>query len=259
MLFKFLPVNGPDQLSSFCFSATNPQNIYVATKLGNILCWDWEVQQLLGHWTLDSPITSIIAVADNEMADDVIFTLRKTRRCLIEKHTPGKGKESGKLKSQSLLEVARPLRIVQVLAKGDIIITAYNRGLYVGELRKHGSDVSYDAVYTWREVSCMEPLTCFDARYCHDGIIDSSKKKKSTKNEARGTLDIAMGGVRGTIVTIRDFLRKLKVEKEERKNLAMSSDLLSPRILHWHREAVGSVKWSQDGMLLSLEVNEGED
>ena len=256
MLFKFLPVSSPNQLSSFCFSATNPQNIYIATNTGTILCWDWEVEQLVGRWTLDSPISSIIAAADTELADDVIFTLRKTKRCLIEQHTPGRGKESGKLKSQRLLEVARPLRMVQVLAEGDIIITAYNGGLYVGELRKQSLNSSHNAVYTWREVSCMEPLTCFDARYRCSETVSFSKKKKSAKREATGSLDLAIGGVRGTIIVLRDFLRKLKVEKDERKNLTTSSDLLSPRILHWHREAVGSVKWSQDGMSLSLVMND---
>lgn len=259
MLFKFLPVKSPDQLSSFCFSATNPQNVYIATNAGYILCWDWEVEQLIGQWTLGSPISSITAVADAEAADDIIFTLRKTNRCLIEQHTPGRGKESGKLRSQKLLEVARPLRMVQVLAKGDIIIAAYNRGLYVGELHKQGVDSTNDAVYTWREVSCMEPLTCFNARYRNSETAGSSKKKKSAKKESRNSLDLAIGGVRGTIIVLRDFLRKLKVEKEERKNITMSSDLLSPRVLHWHREAVSSVKWSQDGMSPSLVVNDDEN
>ena len=244
-----MPVKSPDNLSSFCFSATSPQNVYLATTTGNILCWDWEVGQLAGQWHIGSRISSIIAVADNDEADDVIYTLRKTKRCLIEKHTPDNCKEQGKLKSQRLLDVARPLQTVQILARGDIIVTAYSGGLYVGELLKQGPGPSDNLLYTWREVSCIEPLTCFEARYIPSKAIASVKKEKgSSRKVATSNLDIAIGGVRGAIIVLRNFLAKLKVEAQDSDNLPVSSDLLAPRILHWHREAVGALKWSRDGM-----------
>lgn len=210
----------------------------------------------MGHWQLNSRISSIIAIADRDETDDVIYTLRKTNRCLIERHTPGKGKEQEELKSQRLLDVARPLQMIQILAMGNVILAVYSGGLYIGEMLKQGSTSAEDLIYTWREVSCVEPVTCFHARYRPNEPTVPAKKEKKKKKERKaskrdvtGALDVAIGGVRGTIIILRDFLAKLKAEEMGSNGLPVSSDLLAPRILHWHREAVGSLKWSRDGVL----------
>ena len=234
----------PDQLSSFCFSETNPWHVYVGTVLGNIICWNWEDGRSIGRWNCKAEIAVLAAVPDEHKADDVIYTLSKKQRCTIERHKLGRDSENGTLDSERLLESPKPLRLLQVLAEGKIIITAYNGGVFVGELQQPGKKSQESHVYTWFKVACIEPLTCLDARYRTD-LPTQSSKRKFLKRDRAGALDLAIGGVGGSIIVFTDFLEKLKTDHSHDRKL--TSELLSPRTLHWHREAVGSLKWSRDG------------
>ena len=90
--------------------------------------------------------------------------------------------------------------------------------------------------YIWTQIPLMSTATCIDAR-----ILPTEAVTKKAKPKQPG-LSLAIGHTDGQIHLYDDIS---SVSGQQGR-----PQLPIPRILHWHREAVSSVKFSQDGNYL---------
>ncbi|GAM90539.1 hypothetical protein ANO11243_085830 [Dothideomycetidae sp. 11243] len=113
---------------------------------------------------------------------------------------------------------------------GDVFVAIGPNTLLAGKVQ---DDVLTTQFVEW---DIPSQITCFAIRK-HAPL--SGKKKHSAPSETR--LSIALGTATGALFAFENVLIADK---------AAASSLPAFRTLHWHRDAVGSVKWSRDGNYL---------
>lgn len=255
---RTLPTSSAGSISGFALSKVNPSQLYVSTSSGLIVLWDWLEGRELGRWDLDSHVHGLAVCASQESSRDTVYTLetrqvpdRGTHR-VITAHTLQNGFEAAQTEHVTVLETRTSLRSFQVLLEGKVIIAASRDVLVIANMDKPGDKSLRESAYTWRELKCTEPITCFDAM----AVIRDSKKTKKLQQKSHTlpsdqSLNVVVGGARGMIFVYEDLLNSLVQSERGNKPTELTADL-KPRILHWHRQAVGTARWSLDGMTAVL-------
>ena len=88
--------------------------------------------------------------------------------------------------------------------------------------------------YEWREYRLpVKHITCMDVRESQAAVPGEI---------ANMSIDIAVGDASGVILVYNDVLSSISRES--------TSGLPLLQRLHWHREAVTSLRWSRDGMCI---------
>ena len=144
----------------------------------------------------------------------------------------------------TLLKYEEPLALLRVLDGGRVIVAVSGRKILVGTTSDPDQPALQALAYIWREIICSEIITSLDIRSKHDN--EPIKKFKGAGNVIIPAIDIVVGGLQGAIFIYEDILRR--IVSKEHKSQEGAKDVLLPRKLHWHRNAVSAVKWSKDGM-----------
>jgi NET1-associated nuclear protein 1 (U3 small nucleolar RNA-associated protein 17) len=92
-----------------------------------------------------------------------------------------------------------------------------------------------DLSYQFFSFETEDRSTCLDIR-----LSQGSKKRRKTP-----VLDVAIGGARGKILVYQDLIMALRSLETPRQTGEQQA--LQHQIYHWHRRAVHTLKWSQDG------------
>jgi NET1-associated nuclear protein 1 (U3 small nucleolar RNA-associated protein 17) len=90
-------------------------------------------------------------------------------------------------------------------------------------------------------------ITTFNAYFREP--LETGKANKATQDQ-RDVLDLAVGDETGVILLFEDILASFAAvegSQKGKKGRPDNADSFRPKRLHWHRDAVGSVKWSLDG------------
>ena len=119
------------------------------------------------------------------------------------------------------------LSAVQALGDSDWVVAHGTSAIAIGKSKEGAKEG-----YTWIELPVSTPITCLDARLL-------SARGVSKKDRKHQGLSLAVGNAEGQI-HLYDDVSSLFTSKEK-------PSLPPPRVLHWHREAVSSVKFSRDG------------
>ncbi|KAI9704533.1 MAG: hypothetical protein M1820_005607 [Bogoriella megaspora] len=245
MLVRTLPVGRDTEVSAFSLSATNKDQLYLATKDGSIFLWDWVSGTRIGGWEFQSQITGLWTTSESVNEDETVFTIDKnnqTGRYVASAHKLRLGSDANKITSITLFEPRRFIQSLQVLPGGKNIIVGLENSFAVGMLKDQANDVFKDKVYIWHEIDCVDTITCFDSR-----TITSPKQAQNKSGQS--IMDVAVGTAGGPIFVYHDLLEKM-INGEPKEHAPLKKSLLAPQRFHWHREAVGSVKWSLDGNYL---------
>lgn len=146
--------------------------------------------------------------------------------------------------------------LVRTFDSGRIVIGACGNVLFLGALESVGEPQMFGSVsYTFFSLSSLDLITSVDARIQTRPRGGSSSGQLlvngATHIEETDTVDVVVGGVRGTLLVYSDLLAKLQrpgvpLAEGERR----AKEPLEPRKYHWHRKAVYGVKWSRDGKSL---------
>ena len=132
----------------------------------------------------------------------------------------------------------RPLEHVIVLGDFDYIVAYGSRTIVIGTIvRADGSQVqdsSAEPEFAWIEIPTDFTVTCLDAR-----ILSPASSKPTTQRKG---LSLAVGTNNGAINLYSDVSRLFYKSG--------GSTLPDPRVLHWHRDAASSAKFSRDGNYL---------
>ncbi|KAK3066962.1 hypothetical protein LTS18_001387, partial [Coniosporium uncinatum] len=145
--------------------------------------------------------------------------------------------------SAALLTMRTQLHTFVVLSEGKVVVAATRDTVLIG-IQEHKSAVFLkDVRFIWRELRSNDPITCIEARE-----RPRTGLNKDTKGKSR-IIDLVIGLIRGEMIIYEDVLYKL-IAAEQPKKANAADTAFSPRKLHWHREAVSTIKWSLDGNYL---------
>jgi NET1-associated nuclear protein 1 (U3 small nucleolar RNA-associated protein 17) len=238
-----LPVGGSGTLTAYALSATNPTQVYVADSTGLITLWDWVLKQKIGRWDIGATVRNMTVTAQSEPAEDLVYCHEQG---VINVHALRTGAQASTTEVKCILKVKSlsPVLGVQVLLQGRFVIAACADSIMVGKRLKPSKTAVQDFEYVWRELKFAKRITTFNAH------VREVEAKLRGAHDQRDVIDIATGDESGVVFLFEDILASFAaVESSQKggKSKADSAESLRPKKFHWHREAVGSVKWSLDG------------
>ena len=241
--------NSAGHISSFTFSSTNPAYLYLSTDAGVIEVWDWLESKKMHQWSTNCHTRSLTSenVGTPESPSELIYTIDRKGMgpWMISAHQLLAGTEAERGEVVALHKSADEFTALKVIEQGKCIIATCGASLVLGTTDRPDSSPLKGLSYTWRGIECPEWISSFDIRVNRH---EKSGKAKRQKSASSGIIDIAVGGLKGTIHIFHDLQNKLVMtERQPGTNIAID---LSSRKHHWHRNAVLTCKWSLDGMFI---------
>jgi NET1-associated nuclear protein 1 (U3 small nucleolar RNA-associated protein 17) len=234
---RILQIEKGGHVTGIKTSPLDPQHIYVSTSSGNLVRVNWESNNEAGKWTrLGEAICCEIIhvnVQDKEHIAYFSVTKKGPEQWVIKVNTflpsqPGNSTETVVLESSKLLDR------LQVLQDGHAIVACAGQHAVIGTLTQKQNKKSPFSGYVWREVRLpVSKITSFDAR-----------EARAQPSDKATSIDLAIGEASGAILLYQDILGGGSSGDIAKNGLPLLQRL------HWHREAVSSVRWSRDGMLL---------
>ncbi|WEW60145.1 NET1-associated nuclear protein 1 [Emydomyces testavorans] len=234
------------RITRYRLSPVNPEHLFVATRSGHIIEWNWNTGQWIQSWDISKSILAMDAIAvtenDSEPFDNpAIYTIckRKGENFEIVMSIKENGSEDQLWKQSVIYKTSRRLTNLRVAARGQVIVATAGAYLVVGQTSKDASQKKVER--TWRELRLPVYTTCFDIR-------ESSRPNKSPRNQLSPSaeVDLVIGESEGAILIYHDLVDTLlRCESKGELNAGLVS-----RRLHWHRDIVKTVRWSRDGNYL---------
>jgi NET1-associated nuclear protein 1 (U3 small nucleolar RNA-associated protein 17) len=133
------------------------------------------------------------------------------------------------------------IRYLKTAKEGSVICGAAGSKVVLGRLRSTEYDTLDKIRYEFRVLDSTEIVTSLDLKVS-EAIAEPNAKRTSKQIPV---VDLVVGGARGAIFVHSNLLTNL-VNAQAGKLPPGAS--MTPRRLHWHRQAVHTVKWSLDGI-----------
>lgn len=212
----------PDGCGITCYttSPNHPQCIDIAYDNGSKVQWNFTTSTVVKGTFPGREVAT--AMSPTILADDRAETFYITG---------SRGDWTIVGERRSLYTTQRQLKSIQVLHNGAYIVCLSPSALILGARK----DTSQASDYTWVEIPFEMPITCAASRL----VFDRPDKKKQSN---RPDLAVAVGNAEGQI-HLYSSLALLFASSSQ-------GEVASPRILHWHREAVSAIKFSRDANYL---------
>ena len=175
---------------------------------------------------------------------ELVYTVDKKDHgpWLLSAHRLDGGESTAKTNVKTLYQCKEPLSNVKILRNGCLIVATSGSNLIMGTSDVPNPPSLGEISYSWRINECPEWIVSIDVRLRQH---DSDRKKADPGKAVYSGVNIALGGLKGSIHIYDDLLANLiRMEKITKKNGVENT---ISRRLHWHRNAVLAVKWSLDG------------
>ena len=228
---------GKKIIASFHLSEKNPRELYVSFTDGYIQHWNWMQGTRLKTWRLGYTVTA--------SASTVVQDLPNVEITFTADHSNGEhrltahqleSREGSETKYKTLLRNDRPISLLKVLERGTLLVAAGDKRVIVGQRETTPNSNIESLKFTFWSFDVSYDITCIEAR--------RSERIGADKGDTQPRLDVVIGLRNGSLQLYRDIIVKLK-------NVGKTRVASSSSTMHWHRNSVGSVKWSTDGTLLS--------
>jgi NET1-associated nuclear protein 1 (U3 small nucleolar RNA-associated protein 17) len=242
LLTNTLPVGEGGVLTAYALSFTNPSQVYIADSTHQLALWDWVSGKNVAKWYPRAIVEHMAVITKPGSDEELLFCVDAGGKDINLRALPIQRKANEPPHSlKQVLETDSTIRSFQVLLQGKYVIAASDDSITFGKRVKISRTELQDFEYVWREFKFSKRVTTFNAYYREPQEI---KGKKATQDQ-RDVIDIAVGDDTGVIILFEDILASFAaVEKGKKTDTAEG---LRPKRLHWHRDAVGAVKWSLDG------------
>lgn len=219
LLVRTLPAQADGTILGFAAAPSVTKLVYIADSKGGILEWDW---------SSELPARSVGPLSGDFKALAATFLDNDNNEEIFPYITQVGGRHVVKVQGGDF-KTKYSLDSIQVLDKAHYILARGPRVVVIGA-RKDDND------YAWVELPLTKPATCMDARVISPPTPGSKKAYKRHHH-----LQLAIGNDNGQIQLYDDISSLLSQAQPA---------LPAPRVLHWHRSAVSSVKFSPDGSYL---------
>lgn len=206
----------------------------------------------IGTWVISTKIAGlkVTRLHTGSVEEDLVCTVDfRGTDWMITAHLLRVGERGQSTEAHTLFKSSDPIMNLEVLSEGNVLVAGAGRRLIIGQRASKSTSSLKDLIYTWREVECPEWITSLNARFINDEITPLGSRLGTTMPLTSGALDIATGGLQGSIFVYRNLLGEL-IQKERKKRAAPPVS----QKLHWHRNGVGAIKWSADGMFPSYRM-----
>ena len=242
---KFL-VSKSKAITGLALDPLNKDLLYTTTLSGQISIWDWRDGQRRNERIVTSRINAATTARQRSIPGDngLLYTIEENRpdSWIISVHQLVDSEKSSKAEKKILFKFGKRMTHLVVSNGGKSIIATSGRHIIVGASDSPVLDNLNDLSYVWRIADCPEWIVSLDVR-CRS--LGGASKKHAAGRSMLEAVDVVLGGLRGAINVFEDIHEKL-VRKEEAGKDRKPENVVS-RTLHWHRNAVLSVKWSLDG------------
>ncbi|KAH9207316.1 WD repeat-containing protein-like protein [Leptodontidium sp. 2 PMI_412] len=239
----------PPRIIAFCLSPTDSNLLWVACSDGSVYSIDWTsgagAEQ---YWGVSSTGCIHMTVASMESAErrrDVVFTTeaRKDGRFRITANELAPPNSSIQTVARTIYTSNQRINFLKTAREGSIVVAASGNKILVGRLRSTEYDTIDKMRYEFRIFESTDAIKSLDIRVTQRQGAEDMKKANPLKKIP--VVDLVIGDVRGVIFVHNDLFPKLWIDSDGK--MSGVSLTLAPRKLHWHRQAVHTVKWSLDG------------
>jgi NET1-associated nuclear protein 1 (U3 small nucleolar RNA-associated protein 17) len=247
LLANVLPVGGSATLTAYALSSTKPNQVYVADSSGLITLWDWVNSSKIGRWDIGATVRNMAVITQPDSNEDFVYCHEAGNNHVINVHALRTKSQASKTDLKRVLKTSAAVRGLQILQQGKYIILATSDSIMVGKRVKISKTALQDFEYVWREFKFSKRITTFSA-YIREP--EETGKGKKPAQDQRDVLDIAVGDETGVIFLFENILATfaaIEKSQKDKKEKVDNAETLRPKRLHWHRDAVGAVKWSLDG------------
>ncbi|EED12575.1 WD repeat protein [Talaromyces stipitatus ATCC 10500] len=231
---KTLTMKDSSHVTGLHLVPSDPQHLYISTLSGRLIQWDWDT----GRETINRANfakVSLFGIVPLKVQDEqkerlAYFAVKSkgSRHHIVVNTEWAQRKDSA---DNVVLDTANTINHFKVVQGGQFIVACARQQLIIGTLSPKSKEKGHYNDYEWREYRIpVKQITCLDVRETQTGVSG----EKST-----ASIDIAVGDASGVILVYNDVLGSISREG--------ASGLPLLQRLHWHREAVASLRWSQDG------------
>ncbi|KAF2738188.1 WD40 repeat-like protein [Polyplosphaeria fusca] len=237
-------------LTGIALSTSTHDHIYLATSDGIVSLWNWNDNTRIARWDIGINIHQIVARTQPGTTQDFVYCHEIGKRHAISVHALRTKAQASPMESKQIFKTNSTVIGIEVLLHGKVVIAACRSSIFIGKRLHSYKTELQDFEYVWREFQVSNRITTFNA---YLRLPQSSARTADPLLEQRDNVDLAIGDDQGVIHLFEDLLSSLvRIEKASKSKSAIdaASDGLNPKRLHWHREAVGSLKWSKDGNYL---------
>lgn len=248
---KIDPSTRPNaRIITYCLSPTNPNIVWVACSDGAIYSIDWTSGAGSDqYWGISSTGCIHMTVASMESAGrrrDVVFTTEPKKdggwRITANELAPPKGPIE--TVARTIYTSNQRVNFLKTGHEGSTIVAASENRVLLGSLRSTEYGTIDKIKYEFRVFESTDVISSLDIK-----VTDRPKVAGQMDKKRYPIVDVVIGDVKGAIFIHNDLLQNLA--RSQRKVAEDSGISLIPRRLHWHRQAVHTVKWSLDGMYIS--------
>ncbi|CZS98996.1 related to small nucleolar ribonucleoprotein [Rhynchosporium agropyri] len=245
-------VDLPPQIIAFCLSPTDSDLVWVACSDGSIYSINWTSGAgAKDYWVVSSSGCIHMTVASMESAErrrDVVFTTeaRKDGGFRITANELAPPNSSIQTVARTIYTSNQRINFLKTASDGSIVIAASGNKVLIGRLRSTEYDTIDKMRYEFRVFESTDAIKSLDIRVTQRPGAEGLKKANPLKRIP--VVDLVVGDVRGVVFLHNDLFPKLWIESDGK--ISGVSLTLAPRKLHWHRQAVHTVKWSLDGNYL---------
>ena len=229
-------LKGADDVVVGCaISRTNSAHLLIATSSGVVSAWNWSEGGRIRKWKVGGGLASILPLSSESNVEHIACVHRRydEKESTISIRNLDAFSEYPVSTFEILKRKHLSPNILAFEETGVLVATTHNH-LVLGYCPGFKPEDKTTPVFYWRELKLPSHLVSFDAR-------------SSVQHRAGNTprVDIAVGAQSGEILVYEDLLFRLMGKEKKNPNAEITA-----RILHWHRQAVSSVKWSSDGNYL---------
>ncbi|KAK6338887.1 hypothetical protein TWF696_009692 [Orbilia brochopaga] len=240
--FPYSPSGAYSAVANYTLDPANPHQLYTLTFAGDLLLWDWTEGTIEGCWKTNlesgtylawcglhafpaesesSTTTTLWTYQESSLRDSSRKAQRQIVALTVPRTPPAPTAGECTLSATPVFtfEDSRPRNLV-IVDSSTFVIDA-GESFYIGNRAKNSSD------WRMRKVSAPGKILTLDA-------IARHKKGGTTQG------DVAIGDNTGRIFIYHDLLAPASSPAQ---NVVKSK-------LHWHRSAVGCIKYSKDGTYL---------
>lgn len=247
LLVNVLPVGAIGSVTAYALSSTQSDQLYVADSNGLITLWNWVEGTKIGRWDIGATVRNMVVVTQPGSDEDLVYCHETGDKHTVNVHALRTKAQASKTDLKRVLKTNSAITNLQVLLQGKYVVIATADTITVGKRLKVSKTALQEFEYVWRELKFSKRVTTCSTYFRQREILDNGKK---TAQDQRDFLDLAVGDEAGVILLFEDILASFAaVESSQKgnKNRTDAAESLRPKRLHWHRDAVGSVKWSLDG------------
>lgn len=183
---------------------------------------------------------------------DVVFTteLRKDGGWRITANELNPPNSPIKTVARTIYSSPKRIHFLKTASEGAVMVAAAENRVIVGALKSTEYDTVDKIKYEFRIFESADIISSLDVKVSARSDGEPKGKKAEKKRKVIPVVDVVVGDVKGAIFLHSDLWANLTNSQNGAPGIS-----LVPRKLHWHRQAVHTVKWSKDGMLNSPQLS----